>query len=421
MKKHRVLLLVLGLLTATIALSSCGSPAQDFHPVTRPVETSRPSNNLISARGIVESTERRNIYTSLGLTVQHVYVEVGDTVTAGQLLATLETYDLMLSIAQQMAAIELAQQNNETVLLDTRRMLDDAAANLNRGTNMHVISANTAFSMAAANLEAMQINYDIARLDYEEGNDPHLIAAENAVRDSRIALETLESNHQNLYALYTQGLLSREEFRQSGIAVQAAQNHYEDAQTAVQTVVDAQHRAIEQMQIQLNSARTAYRDARDVVNASRLAAQQEVATIQSHVEMAEIATNLEHMEIALAMLERQLEQTFITAPISGTVTAVHIREGAPGMGLLFVIEDIENLRVISGFREYDIGLLSTGMDVSITPTAAGVAAHTGVISRINPTAIEGSPVIEFEVEVLVTSPNSGLRVGMSTRTEIELE
>jgi hypothetical protein len=91
------------------------------------------------------------------------------------------------------------------------------------------------------------------------------------------------------------------------------------------------------------------------------------------------------------------------------------------MGLLFVIEDIENLRVISGFREYDIGLLSTGMDVSITPTAAGVAAHTGVISRINPTAIEGSPIIEFEVEVLVTSPNSGLRVGMSTRTEIELE
>jgi len=415
------------ILSIVVTISSCGSPVETSPQTLTQTNAPRqntntnPNSNIISARGVVESVESRDIFSNLGLTVQHVYVEVGDIVTAGQTLATLEAYDIKLSIAQHKATIELARQNNETMLSDTQRMLDEAAGNLSRGTNMHVVSATSALTMAAANLEAVQVNYGLTRRDIEEGNDPHLMAAENAVRDVLIALETLEANHQNLYALYNQGLLAREDIRQSNNAITATRNQYEDAQAAVRTATDAQERAIEQLQIQLNSARAAYRDARNVVSASHIAARQEVDTIRNHMEIAEIATNLEHMEIALQMLERQLEQTFITAPISGTVTAVHAREGAPGMGLMFTIEDIENLKVTTGFREYDIGLLATDMEVAIIPNATGVSNHTGVISRINPAAIVGLPIVEFEVEVLVTSPNSGLRVGMNARVEVDIE
>ena len=404
-----------------LTLTGCSTIADDFQPMPRPTSITPAAVSSISVRGTVKSVTSRNIYSNLGFTMQEVLVEVGDTVTAGQVLTTSETDDLLLSIAQQRAAIELTRQSNETMLSDTQRMLDDAAANLNHGINMHVINASAGLSAAAAALKAVQINYDSARHDYESGSDPHFIAAENAVRDARIAAETLESSHANLQILYDGGLLAREDLRQSANAVQAAQNFYADALTGVESVTDAQRRALEQLQVQLNSARSAHSDAQSMLNAAREAARQEVEMIRGNVELAEIATNLEHMEIALQILERQLEQSVLTAPVSGTVTAVHAREGAPGIGLMFTIEDTDNLRVVTSFREYDIGLLSPGMEVTIIPNAAGIAPHTGIISRINPAAIVGSPVVEFEVEIQVTSDNTGLRIGMNTGVKIGLE
>jgi len=113
-----------------------------------------------------------------------------------------------------------------------------------------------------------------------------------------------------------------------------------------------------------------------------------------------------------------LERSVIRAPINGTVTAVIAREGSVGMGLLFVVEDTDNLRVMTSFREYDLGRLATGMEVAITPIAAGSSEYTGVISRINPAATAHAPVVEFEAEVLVTSADTSLRIGMNTRVNV---
>jgi len=115
-----------------------------------------------------------------------------------------------------------------------------------------------------------------------------------------------------------------------------------------------------------------------------------------------------------------LERSVIRAPISGTVTAVAAKEGSVGMGLLFVIEDIDNLRVMTSFRESDLSLVRTGMGVTITSDATGNSEYAGVINRINPAAMAFAPVPEFEAEVLVTSANTSLRVGVNARLDIDL-
>jgi len=116
-----------------------------------------------------------------------------------------------------------------------------------------------------------------------------------------------------------------------------------------------------------------------------------------------------------------LERSVLRSPINGTVTAVIAREGSVGMGLMFVVEDTDNLRVMTSFREYDLGRLATGMEVSITPIAAGSAEYAGVISRINPAAMAHSPVVEFETEVLVTSVDTSLRIGMNARLNVAVD
>lgn len=116
-----------------------------------------------------------------------------------------------------------------------------------------------------------------------------------------------------------------------------------------------------------------------------------------------------------------LDRSVIRSPISGTVTAVTAREGASGMGLLFVVEDTDNLRIMTSFREYDLGRIETGMKVAISSDATGSAEYLGIINRINPAAISAAPVVEFEAEVLVISADTGLRIGMNTRLNIILD
>ena len=237
--------------------------------------------NSITVRGIVESVERRNVFTALGNMVRRVYVTAGDRVTEGQVLGVLEdTDDSMLTVAYQQA--------------------------------------------------------------------------ESALRNARIELTARRTAHENNRFLYDGGAISRDDLRQSEDALAVAQNNYRDAQVLLNAALHTQGRMV------------------------------------------------------------------IRSPINGVVTAVYAREGVPGPGLLFVVEDTDNLRIITRFREYDIGRINPGMDAAISSGAAGDTVYTGTITRINPAANANAhaSIAEFEAEVAVTSPNTGLRIGMNARVTI---
>ena len=236
------------------------------------------SPNGITARGTVESVQRRSVYGTLGSMVERVYVETGDRVDEGCTLAVLDTADLNVQLAN----------------------------------------------------------------------------AEASLRVAEIQIATAEHNHRMLRALHGAGGIPNNDLRQAEFALQSAIAFSRQAQAQV--------------------------------DATRIA----------------------------------LERSIIRSPIDGTVTAVVAREGSAGMGLLFVVEDTDNLRVMTSFRESDLSLVETGMEVTITSDATGNAEYAGVINRIHPTATAIASVAEFEAEVLVTSEDTSLRIGTSARLDIIL-
>jgi multidrug resistance efflux pump len=199
---------------------------------------------------------------------------------------------------------------------------------------------------------------------------------------------------------------------------------YNDAQNALETANNQLSRSLRDAEVALQSAGAAHRDAQALLDSARNVAQHELETLRGLVIVAEAAANMAQLELALQQtelqLERVMEDTFLTSPISGTVTAVLVREGWLGPGLMFVVEDTENLRVITGIREYDIEKLTVGMEVYITSSAIGGGQYTGVISRINPAAMPGMHIVLFEVEILVSSTDTSLRIGMNTQIAIPL-
>ena len=509
--KKKALSLVLGLFLAVagLTLAGCSGNTSDAVPTIRHIDAAAAGveTNGITVRGTVESVESRNVYTTLGFLVERVYVRVGDEVTAGQTLAALDTGDLELMIAQQRLELETARtmaeiippqrraelasmrriaelapqqqnselavirQTNENAILQSRRMYEEAAANLTNDTNMHIVqaegflsAAESAVTAAELNLSAARRNYEVALADYRAGINPHLLGAESALNSARIHLATTESDHERFQRLYEAGGLSRNDLRQSETAVIHARNAYNDAATNIETAAEAERRgielhrsAVEQAELALYAATSAHRDAQTMLQTTRLATQQELDMLRSNLETVQVAANIEPMEIAmnlanleitsgleamehainlelaqlnatvealelaLQLLERQLENSMITSPINGTVTAVIATEGAVGMGLMFIVEDTTNLRVMTSFREYEITKIDTGMAVVIHADAMGAVGHEGVISRISPSANINSPIVEFEVEVAILSENTGLRIGMNTRILVDLE
>ena len=379
-----VLLLLLG---AAFLATGCGvaphagalSPGDEYTYAEVSSDMAVPG---ITFSGTVESTGRRYVYTTLGFIVGQVNVEVGDRVVQGQVLGVLNTEDLELTITQQRLAIEATRQGS------------------------HVAGAEASVRSAETALSAAQRIYNSARAEYNEGNNMQVLEVEIALRNASIEVGLLETAHGELEQLYDVGAISRYELQQSENALTAAQNQYVDLNVLRDSVVRSQQRSLEQLGISRQAASAELRNARAFESAAR----------------TEVSANLEYMEVTLQILERQLEDGIIKAPVCGVVTAVFAREGAVGAGPVFVIEDVDSLRIRARLREYDIGKIAEGMEVSISADATGNAEYVGRVSRINPAAVTnaGAPVqvVEFEVEIDVVSPDTDLRIGMTTRISL---
>lgn len=427
-------------ISGAILLSGCGT-SNTVVPTTAETSPQQPiALNEITSTGVVESVNSRSVYTMHGFMIDRLYVSIGDYVTEGQTLAVLDTAnvieDLKMAISQQEAALEVASVSTSNAVQDARRMLAEANTNLANNTNPHILSAEVALNAAAANLEAARISHDVALTEYIDDYNPHLSGLESLIQATRLELETTERNHADFTIMHRAGIISEEALRQSENALTHIRNSYTDAQYAYesanlqfQRLVERGQRAVDSSvsmaEVALQAAIITHRDAQTMLNSTRNAARQEIEALQSLVTVTEASANLEQMELALAQtrieLQRITADTIITAPISGTLTTVIAQEGGVGMGLMFVIDDTDNLRIIASVREYDIAKVETGMEVTITTNATGSGGYTGMISRINPAATPNMPIVEFEMEVTVTSADANLRIGMNTRINIPLE
>lgn len=137
--------------------------------------------------------------------------------------------------------------------------------------------------------------------------------------------------------------------------------------------------------------------------------------------------NLEIQKLALEKLKKNLSYAKITAPIDGTVTLVNAKPDESGSGLLFVVEDADNLIVSTSIGEYDIGLIKIGQEAVIKTDSTGDKQFTGTISKIAPTAqrdtsgnIASSSNVQFDTEVALKDSDPNIKIGMNVRLTIKL-
>jgi multidrug efflux pump subunit AcrA (membrane-fusion protein) len=227
-------------------------------------------------------------------------------------------------------------------------------------------------------------NAELSLKNEDSSNNYSLQNAQNGVESASLELKNSQNNYDKIKSLYESGAVSSDELTQSESALKRAQISYDNAQAAL---VNTQNK---------NTSTT--------------------------------KTNLEVQRLTLEKQKKTLNDAKIIAPIDGTVTMVDAKVNGSANGLLFVVEDTENLIVSTAIGEYDISLIKLGQEVIIKTDSTGDKQFLGTVSKIAPTAtkdVSGNTAstsnVQFDTEVTMKDTDSIIKIGMNVRLTIKLK
>lgn len=268
--------------------------------------------------------------------------------------------------------------------------------------------SNAASRQAALAQEATQLSTAVAQLEGKVASAEAAVSAAEAKVDQAIAardtyqrqLATTERTIENATETYAAAIV------QYNAAVTSVDNALADYATAVET------------------AYSAYQTAQANLQAANVSAQNQLESYRNNLNSAYASANKAVSETSLRQLRADLDSTEITAPTAGTVTAVYAEVGSSGSGLLFVIEDVNDLVVATSVKEYDVGSVQEGMKAIVSADAVKGKEIEGVVTSIAPTAnktkqglTDTSGDAVFAAEVKITTQDSGLKIGMEAQLD----
>lgn len=119
----------------------------------------------------------------------------------------------------------------------------------------------------------------------------------------------------------------------------------------------------------------------------------------------------------------------IKSPIAGTITRVNVNIGRYANDTLnkepmFVVEDLQNLKMDVRISEFDISKIKVGQKVTITAEVLGEQSVQGTVSRISPTGEkkdDASKEMVIPVQIDVQKGDSKLMAGVTATAKIEIE
>lgn len=398
--------------------------------------------NTLSVSGNIQSADVKKVYqeaAGAGKALQ-VNVEVGDTVAEGDVLCVFDSTDLEKDYEKSRLQAEQSEKSAQI-------SLDSAQNSYNTG----VIAQEQAVRAAKQNLEAMQDalttaeeQYNDALEDYNSGKLELTLQVDAEYTQAQYAYTSAKKVSNDLYLAMGEKEHAAENDPDNAEAQQeyaAARAEYEAAQVQTdnaKAAFDAAREVYENKDTQVESLLDDYRDA--VTDAQENVSDAEVALQEAEeqrelalhgysnsVSSAQIAADQTVTEMNLADAQENIDKCTVTAPAAGTVTAVYVNEGESNASgsLLFVIENLDKLEIVTSVREYDIASLAVGMPAEIKTDATGDTVYSGQVKDIAITAQKdaygntvSSSNAEFDVTLSVDPGEGGLLVGMNGRATI---
>ncbi|HEY6422145.1 MAG TPA: HlyD family efflux transporter periplasmic adaptor subunit [Pseudonocardiaceae bacterium] len=483
LSRARVLVTV-GLIAALGAAVGCGS--EPAPPPTGRVERSTVVTK-VSASGALTAITEQNVGFPKGGQLKEVGVKVGDRVSAGQVLARIDDFPFQQALAQQQA--QLASQQAVLDRIVNATTVEGARATLAQANEILSATQNLVDTQLTADASAVDraqkvVDFDTYLLDKAQEQlraDQASCAATGGVpytppppgtgstgspspggSNSSVGVGPVEAGVDNPARV---GPVSAGANGPPGSAVgNPACNRIPMDQTAVSNA-----------RRQLITDKTAVEAAQQKLNVDRASGQvsienarQGVVSAQNTLDAAgsdrpfnidQQAALVASVQTAVALAQRDVDNTVLRAPVAGTVSAINGAVGeflqssngitplAPGAtapipgvtgtavsnslasspsggaqrpgGVQFmVLSDVNTFQVVVPFEESDAAKVAPNQKVNVTFDAVPDLTRAGTVLSVSPSGTSISSVTNYYVTVVLNETDPRMKDGQTAQARV---
>lgn len=284
-------------------------------------------------------------------------------------------------------------------------------------------SSREALTNAADALEKSKQAYDVAL----KGASESLVSAQDSLEKAKQAYDSAVSS-------------SKESLTTARDTLDKAKQAYQNVGNTANEALAAAQESLEKSKLGYESALKNQSEAFATAASALERAKNSYESAQLNLQIAESKTedaaqlSIELQQVSLDKLQKQLADTVITAPISGTVTFKNATVDQFAAGLMFTVEDTSKLTVSAAIGEADIGSMQVGQPAFVQTDGTGdeefkaKLAYVGASAVKNATAGDSAaataPVntsVQFAANVDIDKADPRIRVGMNARMTIVLD
>lgn len=282
---------------------------------------------------------------------------------------------------------------------DVLAILDSGT--LEKDIEQSVASTNATEENAKIQYDSAKKAYDDALYVYNNNLNTEIKNSETAVNSAKMNLDDKQKTYEYKQALLGYGEISEDELNKAKMDYENAKDDYDKAVVAFEN--------------------------------AKLKSDSDLANAKTALDTAKTNYENKSQRIGLEKQQQELEDCIIKAPVDGTVTSVNAVEGSPSTGILFQIEDLNDVTITAKIKEVDVGNVKIGQKSEIKTDATGDEVINGEVISVNPTADKGgnaqvqgqsqatSNDVNFESKIKLNDLNENVKVGMKARINVILD
>ena len=418
-RKHlRKMSLFLGAAVLTSALGGCAEKAEEETIAdVAVVEAANPEIGSLKLSGefIATIEPEASVYVIPMATAEviEVMVSAGDVVEEGDVLAALD--DTIAQITMKNAEVSV---KNAQISLDNARR----SYNMNFGegaTVLNELQSDNTLSQAEDGITQLQeslVDAMTALDTYKrklEDAEKERKKAEDEMKEAEEEYKEVQNDSSNMTGFEAIGMGSMEYMAAMTKYQQAAEaySQWQQAVTSYKSAIDQCEETIENLQDNIDSTYKSYSQAliSDNISNGELREEQKKAS-ENTISQAQLGVS--QAQLTIEQAQENLDTYMITAPISGVVETVNIKEHdfATSSNPAFVISNRDAMTAVYYVSEDVRNTFSVGQQITIEKDGA---VYAGEIMEIG-TAIDATTGL-FKIKASVKGNTSGFLSGTKAK------
>ncbi|MEQ1824121.1 MAG: efflux RND transporter periplasmic adaptor subunit [Fimbriimonadaceae bacterium] len=441
---------------SVVFLIGCGKPPVDPNKDSKSATVTKGDIAVeVIETGTIEAVRVVDVKGRVSGRIQRLFVDDGDYVNQGQLIAIIDPQETSLTVKQNQAQVRGAQSRVSQTEIEISQRRATTLANVKQAElRLAQIERELRAQpiLTQANVRSAKSQLDAAKNELErlqKSSQPNQrIAVKVALEEADANVKNAEADLSRQRQLFLDGYVSQKTVENSELQVTLAKARLRQAQQTFDTNDQALRNELQRAKEDLIRAESAYAQAKantfqDIVK------RKEYESSQADLAKAKIAlrdveslkysnvanrSSVEQLQSGLDDSLRQLRETQLRAPMSGVISKRLVQEGELVSGLssfspgtpIYRLENRGTMRVKLNVNEIDTARLVKGMQAEITIDAVPGEKFKGSVQKIAPSSnaslsaagASAETVVKYEVEVWITVADTRLRSGMSAKCKL---